>query len=259
MQLDGSSALVTGGAGGFGSATTRRLVKAGAKVVIADLDDDKAAALVEELGGDNVAYHRTDVRSEVDLRAAISAAQELAPLRVAVTPHGGPVLVGRLVGRDGQALEQEGFERTLDYYLVGTYNVLRLAAEQMAKNEPVGDSGRGVVITTASIAAFEGQVGAVPYTAAKGGVVAMTIGAARDLSTQGIRVVCISPGTFFTTAFVGMTEEQATEHFAKGVQFPKRMGQADEYANLALHIVDNDYLNGETIRIDGALRFGPRG
>jgi NAD(P)-dependent dehydrogenase (short-subunit alcohol dehydrogenase family) len=259
MQLSGASALVTGGGGGFGGETVRHLVAAGAKVVVADVSDDKGKAMVEELGSDNVTYLNTDVRSEDDLRAAIAAATEFGPLRVAVTPHGGPVLAGRLVGKDGSALALDGFAKTLDFYLIGTYNVMRLAAEQMAKNEPVGESGRGAIITTASIAAFEGQIGQVPYAAAKGGVVAMTIAAARDLAVAGIRVNCIAPGTFFTPAFVGMTEEQATEHFAKGVPFPARMGRTVEYAKLAMSIIDNDYLNGETIRIDGALRFGPRG
>ena len=259
MQLTGASALVTGGGGGFGGETTRHLVKAGAKVVIADVSEEKGAALVDELGSDNVTFVPTDVRKEDDLRAAVAAAQALAPLRVAVTPHGGPVLAGRLVGKDGSALALDGFARTIEFYLIGTYNVMRLAAEQMARNEPVGDSGRGVIVTTASIAAFEGQIGQVPYAAAKGGVVSMTIAAARDLAVTGIRVNCIAPGTFFTPAFLGMTEEQATEHFAKGVPFPARMGRTSEYAQLAMAIIENDYLNGETIRIDGALRFGPRG
>ncbi|MFA6299990.1 MAG: SDR family NAD(P)-dependent oxidoreductase [Nocardioides sp.] len=260
MNLQGASALVTGGGGGFGGETTRHLVKAGAKVVVADVSDDKGAAMVEELGSDNVVYVKTDVRKEEDVRAAIAAAQEMAPLRVTLTPHGGPVLAGRLVGKDGSALALDGFRKTLDFYLIGTYNVMRLAAEQTAKNESVGESGRGVIITTASIAAFEGQVGQVPYAAAKGGVVGMTIAAARDLAVAGIRVNCIAPGTFYTPAFGDfMTEEQAAERFAQGVQFPKRMGRAVEYAKLALSIIDNDYLNGETIRIDGALRFGPKG
>lgn len=260
MNLEGASALITGGGGGFGGETARHLVKAGVKVVIADVSDEKGGALAEELGSDNAVYLKTDVRKEEDVRAAIAAAQELGSLRVTVTPHGGPVLAGRLVGKDGSALALDGFTKTLEFYLIGTYNVMRLAAEQMAKNEPVGESGRGVIITTASIAAFEGQVGQVPYAAAKGGVVGMTIAAARDLAVTGIRVNCIAPGTFYTPAFGDfMTEEQAAERFAQGVQFPKRMGRATEYAKLALSIIDNDYLNGETIRIDGALRFGPKG
>jgi NAD(P)-dependent dehydrogenase (short-subunit alcohol dehydrogenase family) len=258
MQLADASAIVTGGAGGFGSATVRRLIAAGAKVVIADIADDKAQALVDELGKENAFYHPTNVTSEKDLRSAIAAAQELAPLRAAVTPHGGPVLGGRIVGKNGAALEQAGFEQTLQYYLVGTYNVMRLAAEQMAKNDPVGDSGRGVIVTTASIAGLEGQTGQVPYAAAKGGVIAMTIAAARDLSVLGIRVNCIAPGVFHTPAFIGMSEDTIMSFAGKGIQFPQRLGQPDEYAKLAMAIIDTDYLNGETIRIDAALRFPPK-
>jgi NAD(P)-dependent dehydrogenase (short-subunit alcohol dehydrogenase family) len=258
MELKGASALVTGGAGGFGSATVRQLVAAGARVVIADVSDEKGAALAEELGSDNAVYVRTDVTAEADLRAAVEAASELAPLRAVVTPHGGPVLAGRIVGKDGTALEQEGFERTLRYYLVGTYNVMRIAAEKMATNEESGESGRGVIITTASIAGFEGQTGQVAYAAAKGGVIAMTIAAARDLAVRGIRVNCIAPGVFYTPAFMGMPEDQIMAFAGKGIQFPSRLGRPEEYAKLALAIIDTDYLNGETIRIDAALRFPPK-
>ncbi len=256
MELAGASAIVTGGTGGFGSATTRRLVQAGARVVIADLNDAKGAELVAELG-DAVRYVHTDVTNEENLSAAIAAAVEMAPLRAAVIAHGGPVLAGRLVNKVGEPLGQEGFEKTLLYYLTGTYNVLRLAAAQMVSSEPVGDSGRGVIIMTASIAAFEGQIGQVPYAAAKGGVVGMTIVAARDLAVSGVRVNTIAPGTFFTPAFM-MSEEDATARFGSGIPFPSRMGRATEYAELAHSIISNDYLNGETIRIDAALRFGPK-
>jgi NAD(P)-dependent dehydrogenase (short-subunit alcohol dehydrogenase family) len=256
MDLAGASAIVTGGTGGFGSATTRRLVQAGARVVIADVNDEKGAALAAELG-DAVRYVRTDVTNEDDIAAAIAAATEMAPLRAAVIAHGGPVLAGRLINKEGTPLGQEGFEKTLLYYLTGTYNVLRLAAAQMVSQEPVGDSGRGVIIMTASIAAFEGQIGQVPYAAAKGGVVGMTIVAARDLAVSGVRVCTIAPGTFFTPAFM-MSEEDATARFGSAIPFPARMGRATEYAELAAGIIGNDYLNGETIRIDGALRFGPK-
>lgn len=256
MELAGASAIVTGGTGGFGSATTRRLVDAGARVVIADINDEKGAALAAELG-DAVKYVRTDVTSEDDIKAAIAAATELAPLRAAVIAHGGPASGGRLVNREGKPLDQAGFEQTLLYYLTGTYNVLRLAAAEMVSSEPSGNSGRGVVIMTASIAAFEGQIGQVPYAAAKGGVVGMTIVAARDLAVSGVRVCTIAPGTFFTPAF-GMSEEDAEARFGHSIPFPARMGRATEYAELAHSIISNDYLNGETIRIDGALRFGPK-
>ena len=256
VRLADSSVIITGGAGGLGEATARRLHAAGAYVVLADLADDRGRTLAEELGN-RVRYVRADVTSETEVRAAIAAAQEVAPLRVAITAHGGPVLAGRLVGRSGSALELEGFKTTLDAYLTGTYNVMRLSAEAMAGSEPLGESGRGVIITTASIAAFEGQVGQVPYAAAKGGVVAMTIVAARDLAGRAIRVVTIAPGTFFTPAFA-MSEEDATQRFGAGIPFPARMGRPSEFAQLVHQIVENDYLNGEVIRLDAALRFSPK-
>jgi NAD(P)-dependent dehydrogenase (short-subunit alcohol dehydrogenase family) len=256
VKLEGTSALVVGGAGGLGEATTRRLAAAGAAVVIADLADDRAKLLADELG-EKVRYVRTDVTQTDDVLAAIAAAQELAPLRVSVSAHGGDAIGGRLVSKDGEPLSLDGFRRTVEVYLTGTYNVMRLVAAELVKSEPVDESGRGVIINTASIAAFEGQIGQVPYAAAKGGVVGMTIVAARDLAVSGIRVNCIAPGTFFTPAY-GMPEEQATEYFGKGIPFPKRMGRATEYAHLVQSIVENDYLNGETIRIDAALRFAPK-
>lgn len=256
MQLEGTSAVVTGGAGGLGEATVRILHAAGASIVLADLADERAQALADELG-DRARYVRTDVTSEADVQAAVDAAQAMGPIRVAVTAHGGPVLAGRLVGRDGSALGLEGFRTTLDAYLTGTYNVMRLAAAAMAASEPSGESGRGVIVTTASIAAFEGQVGQVPYAAAKGGVVAMTLVAARDLAPVGVRVLTIAPGTFFTPAFM-MSEEDATARFGSAIPFPARMGRATEYAHLVRSIVENDYLNGEVIRLDGALRFAPK-
>jgi NAD(P)-dependent dehydrogenase (short-subunit alcohol dehydrogenase family) len=256
VRLEGNSAIVTGGAGGLGEATTRRLAAAGAGVVIADLADDKAKLLADELG-EKVRYVRTDVTSEEDVLAAITAAQELGPLRVSVSAHGGPVAAGRVVNREGTPLSLDGFRGTLDTYLSGTFNVLRLAAAAMSASEPDGQSGRGVIINTASIAAFEGQIGQVAYAAAKGGVVGMTIVAARDLSPAGVRVVTIAPGTFYTPAYP-MSEEEASERFGKGIPFPARMGRPAEYAALVHSIVENDYLNGETIRLDAALRFAPK-
>ncbi|MDT7550399.1 MAG: hypothetical protein QOE84_2793 [Actinomycetota bacterium] len=256
MKLEGTSALVVGGAGGLGEATTRRLAAAGAAIVIADLADDRAKLLADELG-EKVRYVRTDVTQTDDVLAAIAAAQELAPLRVSVAAHGGDAIGGRLVSKDGEPLPLDGFRRTVEVYLTGTYNVMRLVAAELVRSEPVGESGRGVIINTASIAAFEGQIGQVPYAAAKGGVVGMTIVAARDLAVSGVRVNTIAPGTFFTPAY-GMSEEQATEMFGKAIPFPKRMGRATEYAALVQSIVENDYLNGETIRLDAALRFAPK-
>lgn len=253
MELNGSSALVVGGAGGFGAATVRALHAGGAKVVIADLADDKGKALADELG-DGALYVHTDVTDEASVDAAVAAAVELAPLRSTVVVHGGPAAAKRIINRQGEPYPVATFRRTVEIFLVGTYHVLSKAAAAMSRNEPLDSGQRGVVISTASIAGFEGQVGQSDYSAAKGGVIGLTLTAARDLAPLGVRVVCIAPGVFFTPAY-RMSEEDAQARFGGSVPNPKRMGHADEYAKLALSIVDNDYLNGETIRIDGALRF----
>jgi NAD(P)-dependent dehydrogenase (short-subunit alcohol dehydrogenase family) len=255
VELEGASALVTGGAGGFGEATVRRLVAAGVKVVVADLAEDKGKALVDDLGADSARFVPTDVVDEDSVQRAVAAAQELGPLRVAVVVHGGPAAGRRIVNRRGEPLPLESFRRTIDVFLTGTYNVLSRAAAAMTTNEPLDSGQRGVVVMTASIAGYEGQVGQSDYAAAKAGVIGLTLTAARDLAPSGVRVVTIAPGTFFTPAF-GMTEEEAQARWGPGVPNPKRMGHADEYADLALHIAGNDYLNGTTVRIDGALRFG---
>ena len=253
MELTGSSALVVGGAGGFGSATVRRLAAADARVVIADMADDKGKELASELNG-QASYAHTDVTSEESVDAAIAAATDLAPLRTVVVVHGGPAAGKRLVNREGRTYPVETFRRTIDIFLTGTFTVLSKAAAAMSHNEPLDSGQRGVVITTASIAGYEGQVGQTDYSAAKGGIIGMNLTAARDLAPVGIRVVCIAPGTFFTPAY-RMEEAEAQAKWGPGVPNPKRMGHADEYARLALAIVDNDYLNGEVIRIDGAQRF----
>jgi NAD(P)-dependent dehydrogenase (short-subunit alcohol dehydrogenase family) len=253
MDITGSSALVTGGAGGFGSATVRRLVAAGARVVIADTAAERGRALEAELGP-AARFVATDVTDEESVGAAVRAAGELGPLRSTVVVHGGPAAGKRIVNREGRTYPLDTFRRTVEYYLVATFNVLSQAAAAMSANEPLDSGQRGVVITTASIAGFEGQVGQSDYSAAKGGVIGLNLTAARDLAPIGVRVVCIAPGTFFTPAY-GMGEEEAQAKWGPGVPNPKRMGHADEYARLVLAIVDNDYLNGEVIRIDGALRF----
>jgi NAD(P)-dependent dehydrogenase (short-subunit alcohol dehydrogenase family) len=253
VELKGSSALVVGGAGGFGEATVRRLVAAGAHVVIADMAEDKGKALADQLG-DLAHFQPTDVTSEESVDAAIAAAVALAPLRATVIVHGGPAAGRRIVNREGKAYPVETFRRTVEIFLTGTFHVLSKAAAAMSQNEPLDSGQRGVIITTASIAGFEGQVGQSDYSAAKGGVIGLNLTAARDLAPTGIRVMCIAPGTFFTPAY-RMSEEEAQAKWGPGVPNPKRMGHADEYARLAMSIVDNDYLNGEVIRIDGALRF----
>ena len=253
MQISGSSAVVVGGAGGLGEATVRRLHAAGAKVVVADLADEKGKALEQELG---VRYVRTDATSEDDVQAALAEAESAGPLRFSVDAHGGPASGGRLVGKDGSPLDLAGFRTTIDVYLTGVFNVLRLAAAAIARQEPL-DGGRGVIVNTASIAAYEGQIGQLPYAAAKGGVVSMTLVAARDLSPLGIRVVTIAPGTFNTPAY-GKAGDQLEAYWGPQIPYPKRMGLPVEYAGLVQHIVENDYLNGEVVRLDGALRFPPK-
>jgi NAD(P)-dependent dehydrogenase (short-subunit alcohol dehydrogenase family) len=225
-------------------------------VVIADMDDERGEALAKELGPAS-RFMKTDVTSEESAKLALSAAQELGPLRVSVAAHGAGGATGRVVNRDGVPMPLESFERTLAVFLTGTFNLLRLAAAAMASNEVLHDGVRGVVINTASIAAYEGQIGQAPYAAAKAGVVGLTLPAARDLSPVGIRVMAIAPGTFYTPAF-RISEEDAQALWGTTVPFPQRMGHPAEYAALVEQIATNDYLNGEVIRIDGALRFAPK-
>jgi NAD(P)-dependent dehydrogenase (short-subunit alcohol dehydrogenase family) len=254
MQISGSSAIVVGGTGGLGEATVRRLHAAGAKVVVADVADDKGKELATELG---IRYVHTDATDEDSVLAAIAEAESLGPLRISVDTHGGPASGGRLVGKDGSPLALDGFRTTIEFYLTAVFNVLRLSAAAIARTEPLEEGGRGVIVNTASIAAYEGQIGQLPYSAAKGGVLGMTLVAARDLSPLGIRVVTIAPGTVNTPAY-GKSADQLEQYWGAQVPFPKRMGRSTEYAQLAQSIIENDYLNGETIRLDGALRFPPK-
>jgi NAD(P)-dependent dehydrogenase (short-subunit alcohol dehydrogenase family) len=255
MELAGASAVVTGGASGLGEATTRRLVAGGAKVVILDRDQTKGEALAKELG-DGAAYTPADVTSADDVAAAIAHADELAPLRVAVS-CAGVGWAGRVVARDGTPHDLDLFHTVLNINLVGTFNVLRLAAAAMARHEPSADGERGVVVNTASIAAFDGQIGQIAYAASKAGVVGLTLPAARDLAAVGVRVVTIAPGTFDTPMLALLPQEQR-DLLAKGIPFPRRLGSPDDFAALVAHIVANDYINGETIRLDGALRMPPK-
>jgi NAD(P)-dependent dehydrogenase (short-subunit alcohol dehydrogenase family) len=256
VDITGKVAVVTGGAGGLGEATVRRLVADGARVVIADLADEKGEKLAADLG-DAAVFVRTDVTSDESVAGALAAAAELGELRVAVSAHGGPVAQQRVLGRDGAPMPQELFDRTIKIYLSGTFNVLRQAAAAMAALDTLESGVRGLVVDTASIAAFEGQVGQSDYSAAKGGVVGLGLVAARDLAAVGVRVVTIAPGTFFTPAFQ-LDEQTAQQKWGGQVPFPKRMGRPAEYADLVSFLVGNDYINGETIRIDGATRLSPR-
>jgi NAD(P)-dependent dehydrogenase (short-subunit alcohol dehydrogenase family) len=254
MDIEGTSALVTGGASGLGLATTRRLLERGAKVTIVDLPSSDGEAVAADLG-DDVRFMPADVRDVEAMQAAFDAAEEAGPLRVLVhcAGRGGAV---RLVDREGNPGDLELYSGVFGINLIGTFNVLRLAAARMAKNEPL-DGDRGVCILTASVAAFEGQIGQIPYASAKAGIVGMTIVAARDLAGKFIRVNTIAPGTF-DTPLLNRLPDEVKDSLAKTVPHPSRLGQPDEYGKLAVHIVENAMLNGETIRLDGAIRMAPR-
>ena len=254
MQINASTvALVTGGASGLGEATTRRLHESGASVVIIDLPSSPGQLLATELG-DRVHFSPADVRDEAQVQAAIAAAQELGDLRIVVN-CAGIGTPGRIVGRKGP-LDLESFRNVIDINLIGTFNVVRLTAATMLGNEPV-DGDRGVIVMTASIAAYDGQIGQAAYAASKGGIVALTLSAARDLADKQIRVVTIAPGTFATPMLAGLPDE-ATAVLEAQVPHPSRLGRPSEFASLVAHIVDNSMLNGEVVRLDGALRMPPR-
>jgi len=254
LQINVSTvALVTGGASGLGEATTRRLHEGGAAVVIVDLPSSPGEALATELG-DRARFCAADVRNQTQVQAAIAAATELGDLRIVVT-CAGVGTPGRVVGRDGP-MALEDFQDVIDINLVGTFNVVRLAAAAMLENQPI-DGDRGVIVMTASIAAYDGQIGQAAYAASKGGIVALTLSAARDLADKLIRVVTIAPGTFATPMLAGLADE-VTAALEAQVPHPSRLGQPPEYASLVAHIVDNGMLNGEVIRLDGALRMPPR-
>lgn len=254
MNIEGAVAVVTGGASGLGRATVEQIVKAGGKVVIADLPASDGEAVARDLGP-MVRFVPADVTNTDQMNAVFDAAEEMGTLRAVVhcAGRGGPI---RVVDRDGNPGSLETYETVVRINLIGSFNVLRLGAARMAKNEPV-DGERGVVVMTASVAAFEGQIGQIPYASAKAGIVGMTIVAARDLASHKIRVCTIAPGTFDTPILKNVKPE-VREALAAAVPHPKRLGHPAEFAKLACHIIDNAMLNGETIRIDGAIRMPPR-
>lgn len=254
MQLQGQAALVTGGASGLGAETARQLVQAGARVSILDVNMEAAQALADEL---RCHAARCDITDSASVEAALDAAQEAngAP-RILINCAG----IGgakRMVGKDGSPIPLEDFSRIVNVNLIGTFNVIRLAAARMAAAEPLAEGERGVIVATASVAAFDGQVGQAGYAASKGGITSMTLPLARDLAQHGIRVVTIAPGLFLTPLLYKLPEE-VQQSLASSIPFPKRLGKAEEYAQLALHIATNLSLNGEVIRLDGALRLAPR-
>ena len=254
MNLSETVALVTGGASGLGEATARRFVAAGAHVVVVDLNDERGSALASELSG-KVTYVKGNVADADDIARAVAAAEAVGPLRVAVSCAGVGVAM-KVVGREHEPHDLAAFQKIITVNLVGTFNVLRLAAASMSKNELLGEE-RGVVINTASIAAYDGQIGQVAYAASKGGVVGLTLPAARDLSKNAVRVMTIAPGLFKTPLLMALPEP-AIAALGQSVPNPSRLGDPSEYAQLAQQIVENPYLNGEVIRIDAALRMAPR-
>jgi len=254
MNLQGIAALVTGGGSGLGAATARELARQGAKVAVLDVNLEGAQGVAKEIGGTAV---KCDITSADSVAAALAAAREAhGPARVLMNVAG----IGgakRIVGKDGSPAPLEDFQRVIGVNLVGTYNVIRLFAAEAVKLEPLEDGERGVIVNTASVAAYDGQVGQEAYAASKGGLVSLTLPLARDLAQWGVRVCTIAPGLFLTPLLYQLPPE-AQQSLAASIPFPKRLGKPEEFAELAAHIVRNGHLNGEVIRLDGALRMAPR-
>ena len=252
MQIEGKVFIVTGGASGLGEGTARMLAANGAKVVVADMQADKGAAVAAEIGG---VFVKCDVSQEADGQAAVAAALQLGKL-MGLVNCAGIAPAEKTVGKNG-AHALAVFAKTITVNLVGSFNMIRLAAEAMCKNEPESTGERGVMISTASVAAYDGQMGQAAYSASKGGVVGMTLPIARDLARNGIRNMTIAPGIFGTPMLFGMPQD-LQDALAASVPFPSRLGTPEDYAKLARHIIENDMLNGEVIRLDGAIRLPPR-
>lgn len=254
MDIQGQAALVTGGASGLGAETVRQLAAAGARVAILDLNEDTAHTLAKEVGGVGIACDITNTESVE--KALDAAAQAHGPGRILVNAAG----IGgakRLVGKDGSPMPLDHFTRIVNVNLIGTFNVMRLAAARMLPLEPLEDGERGVMICTSSVAAYDGQIGQAAYAASKGALASMTLPLARDLAQFGVRVVTIAPGLFLTPLLHELPEE-VQKSLGESIPFPKRLGKPSEFAQLALHVVGNLSLNGEVIRLDGALRLPPR-
>jgi NAD(P)-dependent dehydrogenase (short-subunit alcohol dehydrogenase family) len=259
MDITGASAIVTGGASGIGAACVRQLAARGAKVVVADLNEDLGTQVAEEVGG---AFVKVDVTSTDDLKAAVDKAEELGPVRVLVNSAG----IGwaqRTVGKDGSydsAADLDAFKKVIAINLVGSFDAIRLAATAMSRTEPLDETGeRGAIVNLASVAAFDGQIGQASYSASKGGVVGMTLPIARDLSAIGVRVNTVAPGLIDTPIYgEGEASEAFKANLEKGVLFPKKLGDPDQLASMVVEVVTNSYMNAETIRVDGGIRMQPK-
>ncbi len=255
MELGASSAIVTGGASGLGEAVVRRLAAAGVATVVVDLNSADGDAVAKDVGG---IFVRADVSQPDDVEQAINAAAERGPLRALVN-CAGIGLAMRTLDRAGQPHDLDAFERILRVNLIGTFNCIRLAAASMAKLDPLDDGERGAIVNTASVAAIDGQIGQVAYAASKGGIVGMTLPIARDLSAIGVRINTIAPGLIDTPIYGSGEQADAFKaHLAESVPFPRRLGTSEEFASMAYELLTNSYMNGETIRVDGAIRMPPR-
>ena len=257
MKLNGTASIVSGGASGLGEATARELAAAGSRVVVADLNEERGKTIASELGG---LFVRTDVADEQSVQAAVEAAAGLgAPLRAAVS-CAGIGWAARTVGRDGTPHDLAAYRKVIDINLIGTFNLMRIAAAAIARTEPVdADGQRGVIINTASVAGIEGQTGQIAYSASKGGIIGMTLPAARDLAAIGVRVNTICPGIIDTPIYgSGAASEEFKAKLIAPVAFPKRLGTAAEFAQLVRALIENDYMNAEVIRFDGGIRFQPK-
>lgn len=258
MEINETSSIVTGGASGLGEATARLLASRGARVVLVDMNEEKGEAVASDIGG---VFAKADVADTDQVIAAVEAAKEMAPLKTMVTAAG----IGwatRTIGRDGSyesAHDLDMFKKVVEVNLIGTFNCVRLAASAMSVTEPDDDGQKGAIVTVASVAAFDGQIGQASYSASKGGVVGMTLPVARDLSAAGIRVNCIAPGLIDTPIYgEGEGSEAFKENLGKNVLFPKRLGTADEFATMAVELLTNSYMNAETVRLDGGIRMPPK-
>lgn len=256
MDLNGASAVVTGGASGIGEAAARQLAEKGARCVIADLNEEKGQEVASELGG---LFVKCDVSSEEDGLAAVGAASEMGPLRALVN-SAGIGMAARTVDRNNDPMEQSTFDLVIKVNLLGSFNMLRLSAAAMAKTDPLDEDGsRGAIVNMASVAAFDGQIGQACYSASKGGVVGMTLPIARDLAAVGVRVNTIAPGLIDTPIYgEGEQSDQFKAHLGQSVLFPKRLGYGEELAFMVTELITNPYMNGETIRVDGGIRMPPK-